>query len=53
MTCVKMIQRLDQPDAPHLKNIIRAFASVWKTLNHTENETKVSHNELFPQLPVS
>lgn len=53
MRGIKIIQRFDQADTPHLKQIVHAFAAVLKFLYDTQDKPQISRYESFPQRPVS
>ena len=48
MAGVKVVDGLDKPDAPHLKQIIQVLAPACKFLHHTKNQTQVTLDHLLP-----
>ena len=39
---VKIVDGFDQPDAPHLKQIVQIFAPLGKPLHHAEHQPQVA-----------
>ena len=44
---VKVVDGLDQTDAPHLKQVIQIFAPAGKLLHHAENQAQVALDHLL------
>ena len=45
---IKIINGLDQPDAPYLKQVIQILAAVQKPLDHTEHQSQIAAEQRFP-----
>ena len=43
-----MIDGLDQPDAPNLKQVVQIFAALGEPLHHAEHQPQVAFHHLFP-----
>ena len=43
-----MIDGLDKPDAPHLKQVVQIFAALGEPLHHAEHQPQVAFHHLFP-----
>ena len=50
---VKVVDGLDQPNAPYLKQVIQIFAPLGEPLHHTEDQPQVAFHHLLPGLPVA
>ena len=52
MRRVKVVDRLDEPDAPHLKEIVHVLPAPGEFLDHGEDEPQVPADELFPRVLI-
>ena len=50
---VKIVHRLDQAHASHLKEIVRVFTPAGKALNDRQYQPQISLDEILPGLTVS
>ena len=48
-----MIERLNQPDAADLKQIIHIFSAVMESLQHAEHEPQIAPDEFLPRLQIA
>ena len=47
MAQIEIVERLDQTDTAHLKQIVRIFAAVGKSLDYTEHQSEIPLDEFI------
>ena len=45
---VKVVDGFDEPDAPHLKQVVEVFAPLGKALHHAQHQPQVALHHAFP-----
>ena len=50
---VKVIKRFDQPDAAHLKQVVRVFPAIAEALHHAEHQPEIAADKLLPRRAVA
>ena len=50
---IEIVQRLDEPDAAHLKQIVHVFAPVAEALNNAQHQTQISPDKFLPGVEIA